>query len=85
MNAEQHRLAFLETRDGVEGALEFAKRTYAIYRSALKMSRKRKSPKIHFASTPEYRRSYVESCLVFRAYIREHKHDVFHADVQLVA
>jgi hypothetical protein len=41
--SERDRLAFFETRGGKAEALEFAKRTYKIYRHALLSSRKRGS------------------------------------------
>lgn len=69
MYAEQKRLAFIEGRDGKEAAIAFAKQTYRNYRKAVLTSRKRKAPKIHYASLPEYRRSFIESCAVFRQYL----------------
>jgi len=66
---EQDRLAFIESRDGKDGALDFARRTLAIYRKAVLTSRKRGYKKPHHASIPEYRRGFIESCCAFRAYI----------------
>jgi hypothetical protein len=66
---ELSRIKFLESRDGIEGAKSFALRTYAAYRTALFAHKKGR--KKHFASTPEYRLSFIESCLVFRAYLRQ--------------
>lgn len=68
MNNEQSRIAFIEQRDGIRAAHAFVVQTYKMYRRALMMSRKRKSTNVHFASLPEYRRGFIESCVVFRAY-----------------
>jgi hypothetical protein len=65
MNCETARLAFIEQRDGKQAASEFARRTMAIYRTAVLCSRKRgKVP--HHASLPEYRRGFIESYLAFK-------------------
>ena len=69
MSAEHSRIAFVEQRDGKEAAIAFAKQTYRIYRTAVLSSRKRKATKVHFASLPEYKRSFIESCTVFRQYL----------------
>lgn len=72
MNTEEQRIAFMEARDGQEAAHDFVKRTYNSYKKALMSSRKRKATRVHFASLPEYRRSFIESCVVFRAYKQKH-------------
>lgn len=69
MNTEESRLAFLEQRDGTEGALDFALRTRSIYRKAVLMSRKRGHTKPHHASLPEYRRGFIESYVTLKRYI----------------
>lgn len=67
--SEATRLQFLEGRDGPAGALAFAQLTYRTYRKALMQSRKRGCMKPHHATLPEYRRSFIESCVTFRHYI----------------
>ncbi len=52
--SEAWRLMFIEERNGLSAALEFAKRTLWIYRKAVL------NPK-HFASTPCSRRSFNET------------------------
>lgn len=69
MHSEHQRLAFIEGRDGKDAAIAFAKQTYQNYRKAVLSSRKRGVTKIHFASLPEYRRSFIESCAIFRQYL----------------
>jgi hypothetical protein len=59
--SEARRLMFIEERVGLSAALEFAKRTLWIYRKAVL------NPK-HFASTPHYRRSFIESYLFLKRY-----------------
>ena len=63
---ERERLAFVESRDGVAAALEWAARTLRVYRATLA----RGNNKFPVRRIPMYRRQYVESCLAFRAYIR---------------
>jgi hypothetical protein len=67
--AEEHRLAFLENRDGKDAAKEFAKRTMRMYRSAVLASRKRGFDKPHHASLPEYRRGFIESYCALKRYV----------------
>lgn len=67
---ESRRLHMLEQRDGVDGAIVFAARTYDGYREALRHSRRRGFKDPSHASLPEYRLSFVRSCLAFRAYLR---------------
>lgn len=69
---ESKRLAFIETRDGVVGALDFAQRTMVQYRRAVLNSRKRGSTKPSHGSLPEYRKGFIESYLSFKKYIKEH-------------
>lgn len=68
---EEERLARLSQED----KLDFALRTYRIYRLCLMQSRKRgftgngsdsSTQKPHHATLPEYRRGFIESCIVFR-------------------
>ena len=70
---EEDRIKFMLERDGAEAAMDFIKRTYATYRKALMQSRKRGYTKPHHASLPEYRCSFIESCVVFRKYIHQQK------------
>lgn len=67
--AEDLRLAFVENRDGVDGAVNFAKRAMSQYRKAVLNSRKRGSVKPSHASLPEYRRGFIESYLAFKKYV----------------
>ena len=69
--AESSRLLFIETRDGVTGAKDFALRTLKIYRSAVLHSRKRGFPHPHHASLPQYRREFITSYLSFKHYLKE--------------
>ena len=71
--AEEERLSFLESRDGVAGALNFSIRTMRQYRTAVLNSRKRGSVKPSHASLPEYRRGFIESYLAFKRYIAVHQ------------
>ena len=71
MNAEQSRLQFYIDRDGMSGAIEFAKQTMKIYRKAVLTSRKRGYQKPSFASLPEYRKSFIESYLSFKSFLNK--------------
>lgn len=71
MHSEFERLHFVEQRDGLAGALAFARQTMVIYRKAVMLSRKRGHEKPHFASLPEYRRQFIESYLVFKRFVAE--------------
>ncbi len=66
MHTEHDRYNFMVNRDGEAAALEFAKTTYKSYRKAVLRNSKRTLPACavgprHFASLPEYRRSFIES------------------------
>ena len=67
--AEEQRLAFVEERDGIDGAVDFAQRTIIQYRIAVLNSRKRGSVNPSHASLPQYRRGFIESYLAFKRYI----------------
>ena len=80
--AEEQRLAFVEQRDGVQGAVAFARQGIKIYRSCVLQSARRgygvkgsayadKSP--HHASFREYRRGFIDSYLAFKAYVELHR------------
>ncbi|OGA77750.1 MAG: hypothetical protein A3G81_29655 [Betaproteobacteria bacterium RIFCSPLOWO2_12_FULL_65_14] len=74
---EENRLRFIEGRDGKAAAIAFARRTYGQYRECLLLKRRvldargQKDRKPHHATFPEYRRGFVESCIVFRRYLRQ--------------
>lgn len=79
--AEEQRLAFLEARDGIDGAVEFAQRTMRQYRGAVLRSRKRGysnagpgTARISHASLPEYRRGFIESYMVLKRYVLKHSY-----------
>ena len=67
--AEHNRILFVFARDGDAAAIEFARRTFAKYRECLRMDG-RNGRKLHHASLPQYRRSFIESCLEFRRFLR---------------
>lgn len=70
---EFDRLTFIEARDGKDAAIEFAQRTLTIYRRSLLQSRKRGFVKPHHASIPEYRQSFIESCIEFKQYLKDNR------------
>lgn len=77
------RLEFLEARDGREGAMEFALRTYDTYKrlllNAKLPSRNRASDATHnfqrggYTQDPDFHLGFVRSCLSFREYIRKYR------------
>lgn len=58
---ESNRLKFLTERDGIEGAVDFAKRTMTNYRRAV-VSRK---------ISREKRRTFIASYLAFKQFLRD--------------
>jgi len=62
LKQEQFRLEHITLTQGHDAALEFAKRTMVSYRRGVINKR-------HFASTPKYRRGYIESYLDFKKFI----------------
>lgn len=60
--AENSRIECLVQRDGIAATQVWVRRTLAIYRSAV-LNRK------HFAHNPEYRTSFIASCLRFRRWL----------------
>jgi hypothetical protein len=77
---EKDRLSFIERRDGVQGALSFARQGYTIYRRSVLQSAKRgygvkvsafADTRPHHASFREYRKAFIESYLCFKRYIKE--------------
>lgn len=67
MHHEAERLRFMQARDGGPGAIAFAQQGLRIYRAAVK--RGKDGRRRGYASA--YRRSLLESCLDFRAYLRQ--------------
>lgn len=65
---EPKRIAFVETRDGVAAARDFCRQLLIMYSEALQ--RKGNYGRPNFARQPIYRKQYVESMLVARAYLR---------------
>ena len=59
------RLAFVMGRDGLDGAMQFARQTYKIYRA------QRKVRPLTYGK--EYRQELIVSCVVFREFIRRNK------------
>jgi hypothetical protein len=76
---EWDRIAFIRDRDGEAEAVDFARRTYKIYRQKLLEKRHvlnrrgMHDRKVHHATLPQYRRAFIESCLIFRWYIRTYE------------
>lgn len=68
---EQERINFIIQRDGIEGAVDFCKRTMKIYRTAVLRSRKRGHDKPHHASIPEFRRKFIKSYCAFKKFIAQ--------------
>lgn len=69
---EQQRIQFIIQRDGIEGAIDFARRTMKIYRTAVLKSAKRGHEKPHFASTHDWKRKFIMSYLAFKAFLQQH-------------
>ena len=65
---EQERIAFIESRDGVEGAIAFCQQTLRVYRACLKRPEKN-DPRKHFSRSPEYHSSFVKSLIELRKYL----------------
>lgn len=66
---EHARLAFVAARDGEAGAIAFARQGMLVYRKAL-AERNRAGYRAGYGLA--YRRELVESCLVYRRYLRNH-------------
>jgi hypothetical protein len=58
----------MEARDGIWGALAFAGQGLSVYRAAVK--RGKDGRRSGYGSA--YRRDLLQSCLDFRAYLRQH-------------
>ncbi len=77
MRTEQERFEFLVARDGLQGALAFALATYKSYRMAVLRDGKRTLPAKsvgtrHFASTPAYRKTFIQSYLYLKRQVLNH-------------
>ena len=68
---ELNRLAFVKQRDGVVGAIAFAKQGISVYRAAL-AQRNRLGFRCGYGK--EYRKTLVESLIVYRRFLRSN-HD----------
>lgn len=66
MSIEERHLRFNTLEEG----LAFARQTLNVYRKALRL-KGCNGERLHHASLPQYRRGFIESCLVFRRFIRE--------------
>ena len=69
---ETSRLSFVEQRDGVAGAVDFARCTLRIYRTAVLCSRRRGFTKPHHASLPAYRPGFIASYVGLKRYVSDH-------------
>jgi len=68
---EAQRLAFIEARDGIQAAVEFARMAQGIYRACI-LSHRREvvgQNRRNFAKDRENRKRIIQSCREFRAYI----------------
>lgn len=65
--AEADRINFLIERDGLSGAIDFAKRALFVYRKAARLT---PDGKKQFAHDKVYRASFVESILYLRNFLR---------------
>ena len=65
---ERRRLSFVEQRDGILGAMAFARQGLYVYRSAL-AERNQGGNRLGYGFA--FRRELVISCTVFRRYLRE--------------
>ena len=63
---EVSRLAFVRARDGLDGAITFAKQGLKVYRAALS-ERNRNGKRTGYGQA--YRRELVESCSVYRRFL----------------
>lgn len=64
---ESARIAFVESRDGKEAARAWALRICRVYRASVLLNG-RNGRKFHFASTPTYKRPFIESYLALKRY-----------------
>lgn len=69
---EGNRIDFLVNRDGLESALESVRVILIVYRRAVLHSRKRGHQNPHFASTPNYRETFIRSYAEFKKFLQLH-------------
>ena len=69
--SEKNRLQFVAERDGVAGAVTFAKQTMRAYRRALGQ-RNQNGKRAGYGLV--YRKELVMSCVVFRRFLRDNKY-----------
>jgi len=69
---EGNRIDFYVNRDGLESALISIRILLAIYRKAVLHSRKRGRQNPHFASTPNYRETFIRSYIEFKQFLQLH-------------
>ncbi len=62
--SEKARIAFLVERDGRDVAIQWVRRTLRIYRASV-------LGRGHFASSPAYRRGFIESYLGFKEWLAQ--------------
>jgi len=62
---EGNRLHFIMQRDGLNGAINFARQTMKIYRTSV--------VKKTFASSPVYKETFIKSYLDFKRFIKENE------------
>lgn len=66
--SEIDRLRFVRDRDGIEGAIRFAKQTIQVYRASLKQ-RNKAGKRTGYGLV--YREELVASCVVARRFLRD--------------
>lgn len=69
---EWYRIRFLIERDGFDAALEWCRNTMKIYRTAV-LDRGCHNRKPHYASTREFKKTFILSYLDFKHFILEHE------------
>lgn len=69
---ETARIAFVETRDGIDGACLFARQTMKVYRNALLQTSRRGNARTHFATTQPFRETFIRSYLDLKRYLDKH-------------
>lgn len=73
-NSELERLQFVEQRDGLEGALSFARQTLKVYWNCVKRKPGARPGAEYFVRPGygnAYRRSLIEAIITLRKYISE--------------
>jgi hypothetical protein len=70
-NIETERLTFIEMRDGKAAAMVWATEKMKSYKNALLQTRRWGHARPHHATLPQFRKSFIESYLAFKKYIKE--------------